>query len=127
MDWKVGVFLWQSFGGILALLAVLSIVPGRMHGLSAKILRWPILGITYFLVIVELMVYIVIRLGIRVAEYLVARPKHRKMRRAMAQAKSYQEWYKHAAELDQSQNRDRWLRGVDDQPFQLGLSSLLKI
>lgn len=114
MDWKVGVFLWQSFGGILALLAFLSIVPGRMHGLSAKILRWPILGITYFLVIVELMVYIVIRLGIRVAEYLVARPKHRKMRRAMAQAKSYQEWYKYAAELDQSQNRDRWLRGVDD-------------
>jgi hypothetical protein len=114
MDWKVGVFLWQSFGGILALLAVLSIVPGRMHGLSAKILRWPILGITYFLVVVELMVYIVIRLGIRVAEYLVARPKHRKMRRAMAQAKSYQEWYKYAAELDQSQNRDRWLRGVDD-------------
>jgi hypothetical protein len=114
MDWKVGVFLWHSFGGILALLAFLSIVPGRMHGLSAKILRWPILAITYFLVVVELMVYIVIRLGIRVAEYLVARPKHRKMRRAMSQAKSYQEWYKYAAELDQSQNRDRWLRGVDD-------------
>jgi hypothetical protein len=64
----------------------------------AKILRWPILALTYFLVIVELMVYIVIRLGIRVAEYLIARPKHRKMRCAMAQAKSYQEWYKYAAE-----------------------------
>jgi hypothetical protein len=55
------------------------------------------------------MVYIVIRLGIRVAEYFIARSRHRKMRRATAQAKSYQEWYKYAAELDQSQNRDHSL------------------
>jgi hypothetical protein len=55
MDWKLGVFLWRSFGGILFLLAMLSIVPGRTHRISAKILRWPILGITYFLVAVELM------------------------------------------------------------------------
>jgi hypothetical protein len=114
MDWKVGVFLWQSFGGVLALLALLSVVPGRLHGLSARVLRWPVLGLTYFLVIVELMVYVVIRMGIRLAEYLVAVPKHRKMRREMAQAQSYAEWYAYAAELDQSQKRDRWLRGVDD-------------
>lgn len=54
MDWKVGVFLWQSFGGVLLVLAFLSIVPGRLHGISGKILRWPILGLTYFLITVEL-------------------------------------------------------------------------
>jgi hypothetical protein len=55
MDWKIGVFLWRSFGGILFLLAFLSIVPGRLHGIAGKILRWPILGLTYFLITVELM------------------------------------------------------------------------
>lgn len=59
-------------------------------------------------------VYIVIRLFIRVAEYLIARPKHRRLRRQMALAKSYPEWYQYAAELDQSQKRDRWLKDTDD-------------
>lgn len=114
MDWKVGLFLWRTFGGMLVVLFVASIIPGRLHGISARVLRWPILGLTYFLVIVELAVYVVIRLGIRVAEYLVARPKHRKMRREMAQAESYQEWYALGAELDHSQQRDNWLKRVDD-------------
>jgi hypothetical protein len=55
MDWKVGVFLWQTFGGILLVLTVVSIIPGRLHGMAARILRWPILGLTYFLISVELM------------------------------------------------------------------------
>lgn len=117
MDWKVGVFLWQTFGGMLIVLTVLSIVPGRLHGISAQILRWPVLGLTYFLVAVELMVYVVIRLFIRVAEYLIARPKHRKLRRKMAGAKSYPEWYNYALQLDVSQQRDRWLRQDDDQNY----------
>jgi hypothetical protein len=54
LDWKLGVFIWRSFGGILFVLAVLSIIPGRLHGISGKILRWPILGITYLLIAVEL-------------------------------------------------------------------------
>lgn len=59
-------------------------------------------------------VYVVIRLVIRIAEYLIARPKHRRLRRKMAHAKSYPEWYSYAAELDKSQKRDRWLRRDDD-------------
>jgi hypothetical protein len=55
MDWKVGVFLWRSFGGILVMLTVFTIIPGRMHEVSGKILRWPILGVTIFLIVVELM------------------------------------------------------------------------
>jgi hypothetical protein len=63
-DWKLGVFLWRSFGGILLLLAILSIVPGRLHGISAKLLRWPVLGITYCLIGVEL-VYVISKFNLR--------------------------------------------------------------
>ena len=55
MDWKIGMFLWSTFGGILFLLAGFSIIPGQMHRISAKILRWPVLGVVYFLIAVELM------------------------------------------------------------------------
>lgn len=47
MDWKVGVFLWRSFGGILVLLTIFSIIPGRMHEISGRLLRWPILVRSY--------------------------------------------------------------------------------
>lgn len=114
MDWKIGLFFWRTFGGILVLLCVLSIIPGRLHGISARILRWPVLAITYFMVGVELCVYVVIRLGIRVAEALIAKPKHRALRRKMAQAKSYEEWYALASQLDKSQKRDKWQGNVTD-------------
>jgi hypothetical protein len=115
MDWKIGLFLWRSFGGLLVVIAFLSIVPGRLHRFSGKILRWPILAMTYFLVIVELIVYTAIRLVIRIAELLVATPKHRALRRKMAQAESYKTWYQYAAALDLSQKRDKWQRTVQDQ------------
>jgi len=114
LDVKVGLFVWHTFRWILLLAAMLSIVPGRLHGYSARLLRWPVLGLIYGLVIVELMVYIVIRLVIRLAEYLVAHPKHRKLRRQMAQATSYEEWYAIAQALDKSQHRDRWLTSIHD-------------
>jgi predicted acylesterase/phospholipase RssA/uncharacterized membrane protein len=114
MDWKIGVFLWQTFGGLLLVIAVLSIVPGRLHSWSGKILRWPILGLTYLLVGVELIVYVVIRLVIRLAETIFATPKHRALRRKMAAARSYEEWYQYAAALDLSQKRDKWQRTISD-------------
>lgn len=112
MDWKVGLFLWRTFGGVLVVLFVLSIIPGKLHSWSGKILRWPILLLTYSLIAVELMVYIAIRVAIWLAESVIAQPKHRALRRKMAQAKSYEEWYQHAAALDISQKRDRWQRTV---------------
>lgn len=114
LDWKLGVLLWRSFGGILLVLAVLSIVPGRLHSLSGKILRWPILLMTYLIIAVELLVYIWIRLGIRLAETLIASPTHRQLRRKMAQAESYPDWYQHAAALDLSQKRDKWQKHNDE-------------
>jgi len=114
LDWKLGVLLWRSFGGILLVLAVLSIVPGRLHSLSGKILRWPILLMTYLIIAIELLVYTWIRLGIRLAETLIASPTHRQLRRQMAQAESYPDWYQHAAALDLSQKRDNWQKHNDE-------------
>jgi len=115
MDWKVGLFLWRTFGGILVVLCVLSIIPGRLHGIAARILRWPVLAVTYFLIAVELCVYVVIRIGIQLAEFLVAKPKHRALRRQIAKAKSYEEWYELSSKLDKSQKRDKWQGQVDEK------------
>jgi uncharacterized membrane protein len=116
MDWKIGVFLWQTFGGILLVIAVMSVMPGRLHTWSGKVLRWPILGLIYLLINIELIVYIAIRLVIRLVETLVATPKHRALRSKMAKASnSYKEWYQYAAELDQSQKRNVWQSTTSDE------------
>jgi predicted acylesterase/phospholipase RssA len=67
-----------------------------------------------FMIFVELTFYTFIRLFIKAVEFLIATPKHRKLRRQMAQAKSYQEWYDLAKALDISQGRDKWQRSIDD-------------
>lgn len=114
MDWKFGFFVWQYCGGLLVVLMIASIVPGRLHAISGRILRWPVLGLVYFMIYVELAIYICIRLFIKLIESLIAKPKHRKLRRQMAQAKSYEEWYLLAKALDVSQGRDKWQRSIDD-------------
>jgi hypothetical protein len=79
-----------------------------------KLLRWPVLGLTYFLIVVELIVYVIIRVFIRIIETLFANPKHRRLRREMRVAKSYDEWMALAQELDVSQGRDRWRAVIND-------------
>ena len=114
MDWKMGVFLWKYFGGLLVVIMVASIVPGRLHGYSGRILRWPVLGIVQFMIFVELVIYVCIRLFIKLIETVIANPKHRKLRQQMTQAKAYEEWYLLAKALDISQGRDKWQRSIDD-------------
>ena len=80
-------------------------------------MRWPILGLTYCLIGVELIVYIMIRLFIRIVETAFANSKHRILRRTMSNAKSYQEWYTIAQTLDKSQGRDNWQSTIDDVYF----------
>jgi hypothetical protein len=115
MDWKVGVFLWRSCGGLLLLIALMSLLPGRMHGILSKLLRWPVLGLTYFIIAVELSVYIVIRLFIRIIETTFANSKHRKLRHLMRHAKSYKEWYEYASGLDISQGRHLWRQQIHQE------------
>ena len=85
-------------------MALLSIVPGALHGWSGKVLRWPIFAVMYLIIRVELAVYVCIRCIIRIAEWAIAYPNHRQLRCAMAQAQSYEEWYTHATTFYQSQN-----------------------
>mmetsp|Transcript_14355 Transcript_14355/g.31342 ORF Transcript_14355/g.31342 Transcript_14355/m.31342 type:complete len:903 (-) Transcript_14355:248-2956(-) len=115
LDWKLGVFLWRTFGGLLLVVGVLSIVPGNLMSWSARVLRWPVLGLTYLLIWVELVVYTVIRLIIRACESLIATPKHRRLRKLMTASSSYQEWHGYAQQLDESQKRNIWLEHCDDE------------
>jgi hypothetical protein len=115
MDWKLGVLLWRTFGGILMAVVLVSLLPGRLHGFLGKLLRWPVLALTNSMIAVELSVYIVIRLFIRIVETVFANPKHRRLRRLMRQSKSYGEWYQYATELDQSQGRDKWRDVIHDE------------
>ncbi|EED93346.1 predicted protein, partial [Thalassiosira pseudonana CCMP1335] len=96
-------------------------------------LRFPILGMVYMLIAVELLMYTIIRLAIRFAEWVFANPKHRAWRLAMSQSKSYEEWYDTAKRLDNSQGRGEWRKVVNDDtayryswPFILELLSDLK-
>ena len=114
MDWSLGAYLWQTCSGLIIVLIITSIVPGRLHGWTGRLLRWPILGMVYMLISVELVMYTIIRLTIRFAEWVFASSKHRKWRKSMAEAKSYGEWYSFAKKLDLSQGRDKWQSNVND-------------
>ena len=114
MDWKVGIILWKSCGGLLILIAIATIIPGKIHVLSGQIFRWPILVLTYIMIFSELIVYIMVRLFIRLAETLFSTTKHRKLRKSLMEAKSYHEWYNIAKILDVSMGRDNWQLTIDD-------------
>lgn len=114
MTWKFREWIWHYFGGLLMVIIMASLIPGRLHGWAGRILRWPILAIVYFMIFVELVNYIAVRLFIKLVETVIASPKHRKLRVQMAQAKSYEEWYALAKALDISQGRDKWQAATDD-------------
>lgn len=115
IDWNFGLLLWRSCGGLILLIVFASIVPGKLHSFSGRILRWPILAFTNFAIVSELLVYIVVRLFIRAAESLFSTKKHRSMRKALEKAGSYEEWLQIARQLDSSQGRDAWQITIDDE------------
>lgn len=114
LDWKIGLFLWRTCGSFLFLIAVATIIPGRLHVLSGRILRWPVLALTYLMIAAELIVYVLVRLFIRLAEATFTTEKHRRLRADMEAAQSYDQWYGLAEQLDASQGRDVWRSTVDD-------------
>jgi uncharacterized membrane protein len=132
-DRTLASYLWQTCRGLILFLTITSVIPGRLHGWTGRALRFPVLGMVYLLILVELLLYILVRLMIRILEWIFANPKHRQMRIQMARASSYKEWYAIATALDESQGRDRWTRVVNDDtayryswPFILELLNDLK-
>jgi predicted acylesterase/phospholipase RssA len=95
-------------------LIVTSIIPGRLHGWTGKLLRFPVLGMTYMLISVELIIYTIIRFAIRAMEGLFAKSKHRAWRKELEHAKTYEKWYDIAKRLDRSQGREQWQNNVED-------------
>ena len=63
----------------------------------------------------ELVMYIILRLFIKVLEIVIASPKHRSLRRKMEKAHTYGEWFQVAKELDESQRRDLWQNKSSDE------------
>jgi hypothetical protein len=62
----------------------------------------------------ELIVYIIVRLFIGLAEVVFSSRKHGALRKRLEKAESYEEWHDIARLLDMSQGRDRWQRTIDD-------------
>ncbi|GFH57906.1 hypothetical protein CTEN210_14382 [Chaetoceros tenuissimus] len=114
IDWNLATLLWRSCGGLLILIIIASIIPGRLHEWSGRILRWPVLALTYLTIASELVVYIIVRLLIKTFEYMFSTKKHRDLRMRLNQATTYQEWSHLAKKLDFSQSRDRWIHSIDD-------------
>ncbi len=114
VDWNMANLLWRSCGGLLVLIVVASIIPGRLHVLSGQILRWPVLALTYLTIASELVVYTMVRLFIRLAETIFTTPKHRELRKALEEASTYKEWLSIARKLDHSKQREVWQNSIDD-------------
>lgn len=114
MDWKIGIFVWRSCSGLLLLIAMATIIPGRIHVWAGRIFRWPILLLTYLMILSELLVYIMVRLFIRLAEGIFTTRKHSMLRKELMKASSYNEWYSIAKELDISMGRTTWQDTLDD-------------
>jgi hypothetical protein len=58
LELRLGYFLWRVAGGTLFVLWLLTIVPGRLHGWAGRVLRWPVLGMTYLMISAEVSVNI---------------------------------------------------------------------
>ena len=90
----------------LALL-LLSLWP-RAHRAAYHICRWPIVALVWAWVALELGVYVVLRVAIRLMELAVATPTHRALRREMERAEEYEEWLARGRELDASRGATAW-------------------
>ncbi|GMH94388.1 hypothetical protein TL16_g12895, partial [Triparma laevis f. inornata] len=109
------ILILRSLSIYLIFLLILTIIPGITHGLSGKILRWPILFLTYFQILIELVMYTILRLVIRLMEFVFQSGTHRRMRGEIFRAKDYEDWLVKTRKLDESQGRDWWQRTVTDE------------
>jgi len=114
LDDKTLSYVWNSYANLLIVIIVLTIIPGLLHRLSGKILRWPILALTYLSIATDLTIYIALRLFIRFVEAVFSTSKHRALRKKLESASSYEEWHDIALSLDKSQQRYQWQYAIDD-------------
>jgi hypothetical protein len=70
---------------------------------------------TYFQISVELLLYSVLRIFIKLIESLFQSSSHRRMRREIWNSPDYNTWLDLTRKLDKSQGRDWWQRTVSDE------------
>jgi len=85
----------------------LSMMP-RFNRLSYQICRWPVLVVTYAVVVLEFVAYVCLRLFVRAMEALVATPTHRHLRGKLRLASTYEGWLEAARELDERKGAKEW-------------------
>ena len=109
------ILVLRSLSIYVLFLCLLTVIPGFLNVASGKLLRWPILLMTYFQILIELLLYAVLRLFIKAIEILFQSSTHRRMRRKIWLSSDYQEWLDQTRALDKSQGRDWWQRTVSDE------------
>ena len=113
-NFGVPVLVARCMSGYVLLFCLLTIVPGFVNATAGKLLRWPILLVTYFQILVELVIYASLRFFIKAVEYVFQSGTHRRMRREIWNSGDYEEWLGRTRALDKSQGRDWWQRTVTD-------------
>ena len=107
--------LWKSCTRLLLFAAIATIIPGKLHVWSARVLRVPVFIITISVLLVELALYTLVRLTIHIAEAVFFFfDKHRALRKELNQAKSYKEWHSIASKIDSATGRDQWKYTITD-------------
>lgn len=92
-----------------------TLLPGFFNFYSGEVLRLPAILLIYFVVLLELALYGIVRIQIKVLEALFGNAKNRELRKAQRKATNYQEWYQIGQQLDLSQKHRRsWATNLND-------------
>ncbi|WWC92971.1 uncharacterized protein L201_007934 [Kwoniella dendrophila CBS 6074] len=88
------------------------------QGLTYHLIRWPLLGFFFTIIYFEFLTYVITRQVVNVFEWLVAwRGPKVKLRRALRNAKTYDEWITAAKNLDSNLGFDEWKETEEDGYF----------
>ncbi|KAJ2922093.1 hypothetical protein H1R20_g15000, partial [Candolleomyces eurysporus] len=87
------------------------------HDLLFLLLRWPLLGFIFVVIMAEFGFYVVIRQLVNTKEWISAwRGKKGALRKKLRAAKTYEEWKEAAKVLDNYLHFDEW-KQIDEDPF----------
>ncbi|KAJ8604499.1 hypothetical protein CTAYLR_000891 [Chrysophaeum taylorii] len=88
---------WLTWFSLFVL--ALTMVP-RLNQLSYNVMRWPLLVAVYLSVVVEMVLYVVLRVFVRMLEMAMETRTHRELRHALGRAEDYESWLSCARALD---------------------------
>ncbi|WWC65714.1 uncharacterized protein I303_108336 [Kwoniella dejecticola CBS 10117] len=97
------------------------------QGLTYHLIRWPLLGFFFTIIYFEFLTYVITRQVVNVFEWLVAwRGPKVKLRRALRNSKTYEEWIAAAKDMDSNLGFDDWKETDEDSYFDYTLVKRVK-